>query len=471
MGIWHRRMRTLHLFAGFVTALIVLGGCAAKDDRGVLKVPEKLEDGWNVASPTRFEANIQLLESMVHRIEAGDYVNIHSVLVAKEGLLMLEQYFDGNDRNTLHEIRSATKSIGSILTGITIDRDFVQSESEPIYKYFEDDYEPADGWTDQARQVEIRHLLSMMSGYDCDDLADDFACENAMYESHDWVQYSLDLPFAYSPGKRWAYNSSSLILVGEAVARASGLKLDAFADRYLFEPLGIKKFHWQFSQKGRPWIGGGARMIPREMAKIGQLMLNRGLWDGERLLSEEWIDKSTTKQGKTLTGVDYGYLWQSAQSYIGRDPVTGFWASGNGGQYIIILPEQAMVVVFTGGNYNSPLADQPFKILTRYILPAFMHHVTLEAVVLSQQEMEKLTGTYRLEFEASATSIISIHNHRIRLLSPDGEPIDLVAHSPTFFTGDSRYGPVTVVFEADNLGEIVKHTIFGNFQRFVFKRE
>jgi len=463
-------MNAIGRFLLLAFSLMLFAHCSPEAKHGDSRVPDKLDDGWEVASPAQFEAQIALLDSMVLLTQAGHYVDIHSVLIVKDGVLVLEQYFGGNDRNTLHEIRSATKSIGSMLTGIAIDRSFIRSENEPIHKYFEEDYGPTDGWTDQARRVEISHLISMMSGYECDDLATNFACENAMYRTDDWVQYSLDLPFAHSPGEHWAYNSSSLILVGEVVARTAGMSVDAFAHRYLFEPLGIKSFRWQTSPKGRPWIGGGARMIPREMAKIGQLMLNRGKWNGEPLLSEEWIDKSTIKQGEMLGGVDYGYLWQRGWSYIGQDLVTAFWASGNGGQYIIVLPDNGLVVVFTGGNYDSPLAGQPFQMLTRHILPAFHRPVPLDTVAITQNDMESLTGTYYLDFEPSATSTVSIHNDRIRLLSPDGEPIDLVAHSPTFFTGDSQYGPLTVIFErGDGIG-IMKHTVYGNFQRLVFER-
>jgi CubicO group peptidase (beta-lactamase class C family) len=455
-----------------ITLAVALASCTSDATQDASGAPQKLNDGWNVASPSQFGADTALLGSMILRTTEGDYVNIHSVLVVKDGVLVLEEYFDGNDRSTRHEIRSATKSIGSVLTGIAIDKGFIDSENEPIYKFFEDDYAPADGWSDRARQVEIRHFLSMMSGYECDDLTTDFACEDAMYRTNDWVQYSLDLPFAHAPGEHWAYNSSSLILVGEAVARASGLEMDTFADRYLFEPLGIKQFRWNYSPKKRAWIGGGARMIPREMAKIGQLVLNRGVWNGERLLSEEWIDKSTTKQGAMLgAGVDYGYLWQRGSWYLGNDLLTAFWASGNGGQYIVVLPDANMVVVFTGGNYDSNLASQPFDMLTRYIVPAFLKPEPLDTVVLSQQEMERLTGTYYLGFDPSGTSVVSINSDRVRLLSPDNEFIDLTAHSPTFFTCDSRYGPLTVVFEADARGRMIRHTVYGSFQSFVFERE
>ena len=460
------------VYRGLIAVLIAFSGCASEAGRDSSAAPEKTYDGWRVSAPAAFDARVGLLDSMVQDIETGEYVNIHSVLLVKDGVLVLEEYFEGNDRSTLHEIRSATKSIGSMLAGIAIDQGFLPSENEPIYVFFEDDYAPSDGWSSRAKQVEFRHLMSMMSGYDCDDLSTNFACEDAMYDTDDWVQYSLDLPFAYEPGSHWAYNSSSLILVGEVMARASKSKVDEFADRYLFEPLGIKRFRWQMSPKGRAWIGGGARMVPREMAKIGLLMLNRGMWNGQRLLSEDWIDKSTHKQGDMAgAGVDYGYLWQRGWSYIGGERVTAYWASGNGGQYIIVLPDNGMVAIFTGGNYNSPLANQPFGLLVDYILPAFFQPPSLEVTSLTAEEMQRLVGTYALDFEPSATSTIHIDGDRLRLISPDDETIDLVAHSPTFFTGESQHGHLTFVFEENPQGEIFRHIVYGGFQRFVLDKQ
>jgi CubicO group peptidase (beta-lactamase class C family) len=347
----------------------------------------------------------------------------------------------------------------------------VNSETDTIRNYFENDYAPPTGWDARSDQVEIRHLLSMMSGYDCDDLATGFACEDAMYRTDDWVQYALDLPFAHDPGQQWAYNSSSLILVGEAISKGSGMPLDEFAERYLFEPLEIRRFRWNTSPKGRAWIGGGARMTPREMAKTGQLMLNRGLWNGDRILSEEWIDKSTAKQGEMPgSGVDYGYLWQAGEAVLGERMIPAYWASGNGGQYIIVLPEDGMVVVFTGGNYDSPLADQPFRMLVNNIVPAFLPSEAPDELALTSDELQRLVGVYELDFERSATSTITVHDGRLRILSPDRESLDLIARSPNQFIGDSRYGPLTLIFEANGDGEVVSFMAYATFSRFRFER-
>ena len=128
-------------------------------------------------------------------------------------------------------------------------------------------------------------------------------------------------------------------------------------------------------------------------------------------------------------------------------------------------------VVFTGGNYNSDLASRPFEMLADYIVPAFHAPEPLDTVVLSQEEMERLVGTYYLDFDSSGTSVVSIDGDRLRLFSPDNEFIYLTAHSPTFFTCESQYGLLTVVFEPDNNGRFVRHTVYGRFQRFVFERQ
>lgn len=448
-----------------------LGGCAAKVERDLGRGPEELPDGWKVAPPGVFGADVGLLTSAVEAVDRGVHPGIHCVLVVKGGYLVVEEYFDGYGREVEHEIRSATKSIGSILVGIAVDQGFIPSVDVPVVDYFEDDYAPPGGWPALARQVRIRHLLSMTSGYECDDLATDFACEHAMHSSPDWVRFALDLPFAHPPGQHWAYNSASLTLVGEAVARASGLGLDAFASLYLFNPLGVSSFRWERSPRGRPWMGGGARMVPRDMARIGQLMLQRGLWNETRVVSGEWVATATGKQADSHTGVDFGYLWQSGSAYVGLDLVTAFWASGNGGQYVVVLPEQDMVVVFTGGNYDSALSAQPFRMLVSSVLPAFMGAAAVPQVELSEAQMEWLQGTYRLAIEPAASATIAVEAGSLRLRSPDDEVIDLMPLSSTVLFGKSVYGPVTVVFEPGDSDRPARMTTYGSFQRFVFFRE
>lgn len=465
----NRALPPFRLRCLFGIVLLALPGCSKEAERERL-IAEGQQEEWPRVSPAEIGADGTRLTGMIRDIESGKYVNIHSVLITKNDQLVIEEYFDGHDEGELHEIRSATKVIGSILTGIAIDKGFIRSEKDPIHEYLEDDYKPSYGWDPRSRQVEIRHLLSMMSGYDCDDLGTDFACEHAMYATDDWVQYALDLRFAHDPGEHWAYNSSSLILVGEAIAKGSGLPLSEFAERYLLGPLGIRDFSWSVSPRGRAWLGGGARMTSREMAKLGLLMLNRGMWKGERIVSEEWIDKSTTRQGSMHGGVDYGYAWQRGEAILGTRFVQAYWASGNGGQYIIVLPEDGIVVVFTGGNYDDPLADQPFRILVKDILPAFLEHEPPSTIELDPEELHRLTGVYELDFEPNATSEVTVHDGHLRVITPDRESIELLAHSKLNFSADSRYGPVAFLFQSNDRGEIVGFRVYASFSRFTFER-
>ena len=134
------------------------------------------------------------------------------------------------------------------------------------------------GWDDRAKTVTIKSLLTMTSGFECDDhRGESFQCERAMYRAEDWVDFALNIPMAHQPGEHWAYNSTSLILLSEIIAQSTGLSVRLFADKYLMAPLGISGFRWGFSPKGRAWLGGNASMRPRDMAKFGQMCLNKGL--------------------------------------------------------------------------------------------------------------------------------------------------------------------------------------------------
>jgi CubicO group peptidase (beta-lactamase class C family) len=169
--------------------------------------------------------------------------------------------------------------------------------------------------------------------------------------------------------------------------------------------------------------------------------------------------------------VDYGYLWQRGSTLIGDELITAYWASGNGGQYIIILPDVAMVVVFTGGNYNSPLAGQPFGMLTKYILPAFLHPKHQKTITLKREYLSSLTGNYSLDFEPTVTATIDVFQNNLRLLSPDNEYVELTPISNTIFNGESSlYGPLSVQFIENIQGEIIRLITYGSFSNYTFEK-
>jgi CubicO group peptidase (beta-lactamase class C family) len=333
-----------------------------------IHTPPVTGDGWKTAALAEQRIDIAPIAEMIRQLRNGHHEGISSVLIARGGVLVLEEYFAGADRDSLHNTTSAAKSITSALLGIAIDQGFVGDVDRPILPYFPE-YEGAIAeWDTRKRDITLAHVLSMSSGMACD--------EDAMYETDDWIKFYLDQPLVASPGERFSYNTCGIVALGDVITRASGLRIPAFADRYLFEPLGITEKFWPITNslgsKGLAMTGGGLRLRPRDMAKFGQLYLNDGIWNGERLLSSTWIHESTRRHAKSdLHGEDYGYLWRIIDRTIAGRAIRSHEAWGNGGQFIMVFPGLDCVVVFTGENYGKfPQMELPFALVDQFILPA-----------------------------------------------------------------------------------------------------
>ncbi|MEO1173032.1 MAG: serine hydrolase, partial [Myxococcota bacterium] len=201
--------------------------------------------------------------------------------------------------------------------------------------------------------------------------------EDAMYPTDDWVGFYFDQSLAAPPGERFSYATSGAVVLGSVVTRASKLRIPDFANAYLFEPLGIRSYRWPISNsrgsQGLAMTGGGLHLRPRDMAKFGQLYLNGGVWNGKRIVSEDWVKRSTTKHATSdLYGEDYGYLWRMLDRRTPSGTVRSYEAWGNGGQFIMVFPALDLVAVFTGTNYGKmPEMERPFELMERYVLPAF----------------------------------------------------------------------------------------------------
>jgi len=349
---------------------------------------------WSKGSLKEAGVKVEPIAGLIRAIKRGDYKNIHSVLLARGGRLIVEEYFQGYARDKPHQIRSAVKSIGSVLVGIAIDRGYLSSVDEPICNYFKDRNVSWDAW---SSAVTIKSLLTMTSGFECDDhRGEPFQCERAMYQAEDWVNFALNLPMAHPPGEYWAYNSASLILLSEIIMQATGRAVPLFADKYLMQPLGITDFRWGFSPKGRAWLSGNASMRPRDMARFGQMCLNKGVWQNRRIVSEKWLSESTRLHAYSEYGMEYGYLWWRGHQMINGQLLEAFWAQGNGGQVIFICPTVDLVAVFTAGNYNSILELQFMGMLINHILPAMLPPGPRKTFVPpDKQSIAALAGHYR----------------------------------------------------------------------------
>ena len=317
---------------------------------------------------THFGDSIPITK-MLEAVGSGE-TKIHSILLLKNNQLLLEEYYQEYDLNKVHDLRSSSKSIRSLLMGIAVDQGLVRNIDDPVYKYLPN-LRPQKNQDERKGAITIRHLLTMSTGLECNDWdPKSKGQEDRVYKKKDWLQYTIDLPMANDPGEVSAYCSMGAILVAEIISVTSGMSIQEFAQKNLFDPLGIKQVQWGHTNQ-KEVIDSGKRlyMRPRDMAKLGQLVLQQGQWEGKQIVSKVWIEEATTPKTK-ITGIDYGYLWWNLPfQYQGR-AIQCKLATGNGGQYIMVFPDLELVAVFTGGAYNSQDDKLPFALMNRVILPS-----------------------------------------------------------------------------------------------------
>ncbi len=352
-----------------IITLFISGFCYGQNSY-VYSKPEDLGDGWKTNDLRSQNVDTTLIYKLFSQLNDREN-KINSVLLVRGDQLIIEEYLNGQVLDQKHDLRSATKSIISILSGIAIDKGFIESVNDPISKYLKSPI-PQKNIDERKEKITIKHLLTMSSGLDCNDWNKrSKGQEDKVYKKKDWLQYILDLPMVNDPGTVSNYCSMGVVLLAEIISQASGMTIDKFAEQYLFNPLDIDNVSWGHTS-AKEIIPSGKRlyMTSRDMAKIGQLILNKGKWNGKQIVSEKWIEESTTPKTK-ITGIDYGYLWWNIPFKVNEKIFISKAALGNGGQYIMIFPELDMVAVFTGGAYNSQEDKLPFAIMKDIFLPTF----------------------------------------------------------------------------------------------------
>jgi CubicO group peptidase (beta-lactamase class C family) len=359
-----------------------------------ISTPAETDDGWTAASLTEAGLEEQPLLDALNTIRQGTYGEIHGLVVAKDGKLVLEEYgrgrmYDGSDddmftpvmdfdRDTLHILHSASKSVMSTLVGIAIRDGFIGSEEDPVLTWFPEHVSPAEPGKEG---ILLKHLMSMTSGLEWNEWdvpTMDFANNDAMryQRAADPSAYFFDKALIHEPGSTFYYNTAGFQMMGEVIRRATGMGLDDYAGQALFMPLGIENFAWPQYAHGPVHIVGDILLRPRDMAKFGQLFLQRGEWNGEQVVPAAWIDSATAESisvahagYKAYEG--YGFHWWRKTFRVGSDSVTAVCADGLAGQAIMVFPALDMVVVVTSGNYEQP--EREHDLVSNYILPAALN--------------------------------------------------------------------------------------------------
>jgi CubicO group peptidase (beta-lactamase class C family) len=348
--------------------------------------PASIGDGWSTATADSAGLDGARLCGIAARLAASN-ANVHAVIVVRRGTLVFEQYFPGYDQpwgmgegrhdfdaTTKHDMRSVSKSVVSLLVGIAIDRELIKSADEPVVKFFPD-YSALKtaGWDN----ITLRHLLTMSSGIQWDEnraWKDPQNDEPHLGNEADPFRYVLSKPIAAPPDTVWNYNGGGTELLGSIIERVSGKSLDAFAREALFTPLGISDWEWMKYRTEHTAAAAGLRLRPRDAAKIGQLVLNKGEWAGRRIVSAKWIEQSVTPRFQAIGYFGglfyYGQQWWMGRTLSGDKDVTWVAAQGLGGQRIFIIPELDLVMVTTSGLYGSPRSgNAALDILANFIIP------------------------------------------------------------------------------------------------------
>jgi CubicO group peptidase (beta-lactamase class C family) len=346
--------------------------------RYVYRPPLARDDGWPTAAVADVGIDRDGIERLVQMIvdmpiDSVHTPEIHGLLIARHGKLVLEEYFHGEHRDKLHETRSAAKSLTSTLVGAAIESGMSVGLSTPVYATMFGGHVPPDTES-RKRAMTLEHLLTMRSGYFCDDSNPDAPGNEVRMldqeDEPDYYRFTLRLPLDRDPGARSVYCSIDPNLALGVLERATGEAVIDVFERLLRGPLQIATYAWPLSPAGQPYGGGGVQFLPRDFMKLGQLMLNGGTWQGRRILDREFVAHASAPLHE-LESIRYGLLWWSIEYPYKNRTLRAFFAGGNGGQGVIVIPELDLVVATYGGNYADRAGLYMQQELTpRHILPA-----------------------------------------------------------------------------------------------------
>ncbi len=346
----------------------------------VLPRPVETGDGWRTESPHETGLDGRLLAKLVASIAAFEPTGlrqpyIHGLLLAHRGKLVVEEYFHGHHREMTHDSRSAGKSLTSALLGIAIHKGMLDSLDHSVYSVF-GGVEAFANPDPRKERMTVRHLVTMSSGFDCDD--DDYDTpgnEDIMQsqdEQNDWYRYTLDLPMVREPGEAGVYCTGGINLIGGVLRKTTGSSLPRFFQEAFAEPMGISYYQMNLSPAYHGYMGGGIRLRPRDFLKLGQLYLDGGVWNGERIVSGEWVRASAAPQASLYAPGDYGFAWWRRSYEVGSQTIDTYYASGNGGQLLFVVPELDLVALIQAGNYSDGRTRNAFRdqYMRESILPA-----------------------------------------------------------------------------------------------------
>jgi CubicO group peptidase (beta-lactamase class C family) len=435
-------------------------------------VPVKADDNWEISSLKKEGIDPEKINALMRNILYANIRDIHGVIIVKNGKLVLEEYFHGYARNKTHHLASVTKSITSILIGIASDQSKIPDIDQKIYEFF-----PAYKditWDHPKKEIRLKHVLTMTAGLDWNAWiypdTDPRDSTHAMTRSQDWIRFVLERKAIDTPGKNFVYSNGLTMLLGAILKNTTGVYADKFAEKYLWGPLGISDFSWQKRADGSVITAWGLKLRPRDMAKIGYMMLKEGQWKGKQIVSQTWVRESTQPhvKGSILLGSGYGYQWWRGNTFINNKTFETFYAAGKGGQYIFICPALDLVTVFTSKPDNDGMGEfRPQIIMVNEIIPAMLSPSPPRRTVKSDAKiLETVVGDYELQRLNLPLTILREGDNLF--FRSEREKGKIFPETETQFFGTSKeIGNFQADFFKDEKGDITHLIVqvgFGNWQ-------
>lgn len=349
---------------------------------------------WERSTPLAEGINPLTIDSIHQEILNGDFGLIDHLLLIRHGKVVLDNHYihdykkiaEKHDttnfmynydhpawhpfyNNTeLHSLQSVSKSITSVLLGIAIDNGYIKNVNIPVMPMFSN-YKTETG-NELKDAIILEDLLTMRSGMKWDESSLHIPEENncVMLElSKNWVQYIMNQPMDTIPGTVFVYNGGATVLLGEIIKHTTGMHIDEWAEKKLFEPLGINNYYWKKSPIGEIDTEGGLYLSIYDVAKIGYLFLNDGIWEGKQVISKEWVKKSTSPLIDINT-ISYGYQWWVLQKNYNKTAI--FAGMGYGDQFLMVAPQYDLVLVINGWNIHEYPKKYIYQVLQKRILPS-----------------------------------------------------------------------------------------------------
>ncbi|WP_310554407.1 serine hydrolase [Flavobacterium sp.] len=324
---------------------------------------------WQISKD---KIDIAKIEELNRKIAKKTYKNVTSIVAIKDGKILIEEYFNGANRNSLHDTRSVGKSFASTLLGIAIKDKYIKSETQTLKEFY--DLKSFQNYSTAKDSITLKSLLTMSSTFEGSDMnTESIGHEENMYPTKNWVDFTLNLPINKTKvaGKQWDYFTAGCIVLGDIIHKSVPDGLEKYADKNLFRPLGITKYKWQFTPQKVVNTAGSLQLSSLNYAKFGQLYKNQGTWNGKQILSKEWVTESLSHQMEISEDEFYGYLfWNKTYKLNGKDYEV-YYSSGNGGNRIFIFKNQPIVIVITATAYNTPNGEKQIeKMMQEYLIPA-----------------------------------------------------------------------------------------------------